>query len=178
MALEFGGGLICQEHNPCTDHPLAPLSVAHAPKTVPDVASTIPSAAAHDPKSSLQTAPWPTTQPVVQQRVRREIRSLSAAEREAFFESLWILKTLPTAEGRARYGPAFVNYDEVTRRTRSARCISFAPPFCRRCALQSNSSVPLAYRSSCSSTFEPRQTAMATRRTSGRRLPHITASSR
>jgi hypothetical protein len=45
--------------------------------------------------------------------VRREIRSLMASDRELFLDSLHRLWVLPTAEGRARYGPAYLDVHDL-----------------------------------------------------------------
>ena len=44
-------------------------------------------------------------------RVRREVRSLSAAEWGDVVDAMWTMKRLGQAEGEARYGPAFRTYD-------------------------------------------------------------------
>lgn len=44
-------------------------------------------------------------------RVRREIRSLPEAERQAVFAALTVMKTTSQADGEARFGADFVNYD-------------------------------------------------------------------
>lgn len=46
--------------------------------------------------------------------VRRELRSLTEADRTAFFEAMRVLYTIPQAEGRRKYGPAFNNYQRLT----------------------------------------------------------------
>lgn len=47
------------------------------------------------------------------QRVRQELRSLSPEERNRVFAALNVMKATETAEGRARYGPAYASYDEL-----------------------------------------------------------------
>ena len=44
-------------------------------------------------------------------RVRREIRSLPEAERAAVFAALTVMKNTSQADGEARFGPDFVNYE-------------------------------------------------------------------
>merc|ERR1719230_940249 len=44
-------------------------------------------------------------------RVRREIRSLPEAERQAVFAALTTMKTTSQADGEAKYGADFVNYE-------------------------------------------------------------------
>jgi hypothetical protein len=46
-------------------------------------------------------------------RVRREIRALSNDERSEVFAAMLIMKRLPTTDGRQRYGPAYINYDDL-----------------------------------------------------------------
>ncbi|CAM9608908.1 unnamed protein product, partial [Hapterophycus canaliculatus] len=45
--------------------------------------------------------------------VRREIRELTHADREAFFDAMEIWYTIPKNEGRIKYGPEFDNYQRV-----------------------------------------------------------------
>ena len=94
-ALEFGGGAVCAlpGRDPCLPH--RPASPAAEP--------------AH---SAAPVAPPPPRPP----RVRRELRTLSEAQRRAFFEALWTMKRTPTAEGRARYGIAYLSYDDFVRK--------------------------------------------------------------
>jgi len=46
-------------------------------------------------------------------RVRREIRSLSNAERQKYFDALWTIKRTPGDEGRKIYGDDFMNLNEL-----------------------------------------------------------------
>lgn len=46
--------------------------------------------------------------------VRREIRSLTEDDREAFFQAMEIFFTIPTEVGQARYGEKFFNYERIT----------------------------------------------------------------
>ena len=48
-----------------------------------------------------------------EQRVRRELRSLSDSERHAVFNATNIMKHTTTKEGRVRFGPDFISYDEL-----------------------------------------------------------------
>eukprot|EP00903_Cladosiphon_okamuranus_P013048 g12172.t1 len=45
--------------------------------------------------------------------VRREIRTLTDDDREAFFDALRIWYTIPTSEGKVKYGSKFSNYQRV-----------------------------------------------------------------
>lgn len=46
--------------------------------------------------------------------LRREIRSLTDEDREAFFDTMEIWYTIPTSEGKVKYGSKFENYERVT----------------------------------------------------------------
>jgi hypothetical protein len=47
-------------------------------------------------------------------RVRREWRSLSPQVREKVAKAFWVMKDTSTAEGRKKYGPRFLNYDDLS----------------------------------------------------------------
>ena len=59
-------------------------------------------------------------------RVRRELRALTAEARERVFAAMQTMKATPTAEGRARYGPAYVSYDELV----AQHLVASAAPGC------------------------------------------------
>ena len=49
--------------------------------------------------------------PPEKQRLRKEIRSMSAEEWDGFVRAVWAMKTMSQAEGEAAYGPAFRSAD-------------------------------------------------------------------
>ena len=48
------------------------------------------------------------------QRLRKEIRSMSAEEWDGFVRAVWAMKNMNQAEGEAAYGPAFRSADYIT----------------------------------------------------------------
>ena len=44
-------------------------------------------------------------------RLRKEIRSLSSEQWDRVVKAMWIMKTSSNAEGKAKYGKQFANYD-------------------------------------------------------------------
>ena len=44
-------------------------------------------------------------------RLRKEIRSLSASEWDAVVQAFWVMKTVPLAQGIAKYGAHYITYD-------------------------------------------------------------------
>lgn len=44
---------------------------------------------------------------------RREIRILTDDDREAFFDTMEIWYTIPTSEGKLKYGSKFNNYERI-----------------------------------------------------------------
>ena len=44
-------------------------------------------------------------------RIRKEIRDLSVSEWDIICQAFWIMKTMPLAEGKAKYGEHYVTYD-------------------------------------------------------------------
>lgn len=96
--------------------PLVQLPVAAPPRAPPPLPPSVPPSvlpprhppAAPPPAGTtpLPSSPHPT-------RIRREIRTLSDAERAHFFDALAVMKTTEGEVGRARFGPRYTSYDEL-----------------------------------------------------------------
>eukprot|EP00897_Mesotaenium_endlicherianum_P009480 jgi/Mesen1/8560/ME000049S07954 len=60
------------------------------------------------------------TIPVLVMYVRREIRSKSPEDRFRYFSAIHTIAKVPTAEGKLKYGPRFVNYYEINAKHAAA----------------------------------------------------------
>ena len=55
-------------------------------------------------------------------RVRREWRSLDADMRDRIVRAMWKMKTVPTSEGRRKYGRHYRSHDDIVLQVRGGRC--------------------------------------------------------
>ena len=98
---------------PCFEGYYTRVTSEAPPKVARPVA---PAAPASPTATTAPVAPPQPPPPPRPPRVRRELRQLSQPERRAFFGALWTMKRTATAEGRARYGSAYLSYDDFVRK--------------------------------------------------------------
>lgn len=70
---------------------------------------------------------------IYNQNIRREIRSLTDDDREAYFDAMEIFYTIPTSEGKALYGGKFNNYERIVAYHDSRVSEQGSRPLCLRC---------------------------------------------